>query len=75
MTYTNHGFTGGESLIPTCMQILERMGVLERVLAHGFQVKYGAAFHDQETGESTMFDFRPGRPWPEREYDYPPSEP
>src|SRR5207302_882614 len=57
-------FRVGESLIPTCMQILERMGVLERVLAHGFQVKYGAAFHDQETGESTMFDFRPGRPWP-----------
>ena len=57
-------FRVGESLIPTCMQILERMGVLERVLGHGFQVKYGAAFHDQETGESTMFDFRPGRPWP-----------
>jgi flavin-dependent dehydrogenase len=57
-------FRVGESLIPTCMSICERLGVLDRVLAHGFQMKYGAAFHDQELDLETTFDFRPGRPWP-----------
>src|SRR5262249_30223303 len=57
-------FKVGESLIPTCMDICRRMGVLDRVLAHGFQMKYGAIFHDQETGAQSSFDFRPGRPWP-----------
>src|SRR5262245_44889415 len=57
-------FRVGESLVPTCMAICERLGVLERVLDHGFQMKFGAAFHDQETGLETRFGFRPGRPWP-----------
>jgi flavin-dependent dehydrogenase len=57
-------FKVGESLIPTCMSICERLGVLERVLAHGFQMKYGATFHDQEFGAASTFGFRPGRPWP-----------
>ena len=57
-------FRVGESLIPTCMAICERMGVLDKVLAHGFQTKYGATFHDQEMGEAATFGFRPGRPWP-----------
>src|SRR5262245_53248608 len=57
-------FKVGESLVPTCMSICERLGVLERVLAHGFQTKYGATFHDQESGASSTFGFRPGRPWP-----------
>lgn len=57
-------FKVGESLIPTCMDICRRLGVLDRVLAHGFQMKYGAIFHDQETGAQSSFDFRPGRPWP-----------
>jgi Tryptophan halogenase len=34
-------FKVGESLIPTCMDICKRLGVLDRVLGHGFQVKYG----------------------------------
>jgi flavin-dependent dehydrogenase len=57
-------FKVGESLIPTCMAICERMGVLDKVLAHGFQSKYGATFHDQELGVSATFGFRAGRPWP-----------
>jgi flavin-dependent dehydrogenase len=57
-------FKVGESLVPTCMSICERMGVLERILAHGFQMKYGATFHDQELGLESTFGFRPGRPWP-----------
>jgi flavin-dependent dehydrogenase len=57
-------FKVGESLIPTCMDICRRVGVLDRVLGHGFQMKYGATFHDQELGVSSTFDFKPGRPWP-----------
>ena len=57
-------FRVGESLIPTCMAICERMGVLDKVLAHGFQMKFGATFHDQELDESSTFGFRAGRPWP-----------
>ncbi len=57
-------FKVGESLVPTCMAILERMGALDRVLAHGFQMKYGAIFHDQELGLEAGFHFKPGRPWP-----------
>jgi 2-polyprenyl-6-methoxyphenol hydroxylase-like FAD-dependent oxidoreductase len=57
-------FKVGESLIPTCMDICKRLGVLDRVLGHGFQLKYGATFHDQELDLETTFDFRPGRPWP-----------
>jgi 2-polyprenyl-6-methoxyphenol hydroxylase-like FAD-dependent oxidoreductase len=57
-------FKVGESLIPTCMDICRRLGVLDRVLAHGFQMKYGAIFHDQELGLASTFDFKPGRPWP-----------
>jgi len=57
-------FKVGESLIPTCMDICKRLGVLDRVLGHGFQMKYGATFHDQELDLETTFDFQPGRPWP-----------
>jgi flavin-dependent dehydrogenase len=57
-------FKVGESLIPTCMDICRRLGVLDRVLAHGFQMKYGATFHDQELDLQTTFHFQPGRPWP-----------
>jgi 2-polyprenyl-6-methoxyphenol hydroxylase-like FAD-dependent oxidoreductase len=57
-------FKVGESLIPTCMDICRRLGVLDRVLGHGFQLKYGAIFHDQELGLQSTFDFKPGRPWP-----------
>src|ERR1700687_2076380 len=54
-------FKVGESLIPTCMDICKRLGVLDRVMGHGFQVKYGATFHDQELDLETTFDFQPGR--------------
>jgi 2-polyprenyl-6-methoxyphenol hydroxylase-like FAD-dependent oxidoreductase len=62
-------FRVGESLIPNCMPILERMGVLERVRAHGFQPKYGVTFHDQEIDAEHSFYFRDGRPWPNFTYD------
>jgi flavin-dependent dehydrogenase len=54
----------GESLLPANLPVLERLGVLDRVLAHGFLVKYGACFHDQESGRESTFYFREGKPWP-----------
>jgi len=57
-------FRVGESLVPNCMPILNRLGIEERVLAHGFQRKYGATFHDQELDLEAGFRFREGRPWP-----------
>jgi flavin-dependent dehydrogenase len=62
-------FRVGESLIPNCMPILERMGVLDRIKAHGFQPKFGVTFHDQELGAEHSFYFRDGRPWPNFTYD------
>ena len=62
-------FRVGESLIPNCMPILERMGVLDRVRAHGFQPKYGVSIHDQELALEHSFYFREGRPWPSFTYD------
>jgi flavin-dependent dehydrogenase len=38
-------FAIGESLLPQCMIFLEEAGLLEAVLAAGFQLKDGAAFH------------------------------
>ena len=41
-------FKVGESLVPNCMPILERLGVLGDVKTHGFLDKFGVTFHDQE---------------------------
>ena len=57
-------FHVGESLLPANVPLFERLGVLERLRAHGFIVKRGAAFHDQESGLEYLFHFRPGQPWP-----------
>lgn len=45
----------GESLLPQCMDELEKVGMLEPVHAHGFQYKNGAAFRYRDRYES--FDF------------------
>src|SRR5437868_11658387 len=37
-------FKVGESLLPMCIPQFERLGVLERVMAHGFQDKFGVTF-------------------------------
>jgi flavin-dependent dehydrogenase len=57
-------FHVGESLIPATLPVLERMGVREQVEAHGFQIKFGAMFSDQESGRAYTFYFLPGRAWP-----------
>jgi flavin-dependent dehydrogenase len=62
-------FKVGESLLPMCIPQFERLGVLERVMAHGFQDKFGVTFHDQESGFENAFFFKPGRPWPHHTLD------
>jgi flavin-dependent dehydrogenase len=64
-------FKVGESLVPATMLLLERLGVLERVERGGYQVKYGAVFHDQETDLGTTFYFLDGMPWPNWTYNVP----
>jgi len=48
-------FAIGESLLPQCMTYLEEAGLLEAVVAAGFQRKDGAAFHRR--GRDLAFDF------------------
>jgi len=54
----------GESLLPANLPVLDRLGVLDQIVAHGFLVKYGATFHDQESDRECTFYFRKGKPWP-----------
>ena len=62
-------FHVGESLLPANLPVLERLGVLDEVKAHGFFVKYGAYFHDQEMDLDYQFFFREGKPWPPYTYE------
>lgn len=48
-------FSIGESLLPQCMEFLERADMLEAVKSAGFQFKNGAAF--EWDGARTAFDF------------------
>jgi flavin-dependent dehydrogenase len=64
-------FHVGESLLPAMMPLLDRLGVRERIERHGFLVKYGAAFHDQESDLEYRFYFREGQPWPNYSYEVP----
>ena len=61
-------FHVGESLLPATLPILERMGALATVAERGFQVKYGATFHDQESDFQRTFYFLTNKPWPSHSY-------
>jgi len=67
-------FHVGESLLPAMMPVLDRLGVRERVERHGFLIKYGAAFHDEESDLGYRFYFREGKPWPPYSYEVPRAE-
>jgi flavin-dependent dehydrogenase len=67
-------FHVGESLIPATLSLLERMGVREQVEAHGFQIKHGATFSDQESDREFTFYFLRDRPWPPYAYQVPRAE-
>ena len=64
----------GESLLPAMLPLLDRLGAGEAVAAAGFQVKYGACFHDQESGLESTFYFAEGKPWPPHSYEVPRAE-
>jgi len=57
-------FHVGESLLPATLPILDRLGVHRAIAERGFQVKYGATFHDQESGLEHTFYFLRDKPWP-----------
>jgi flavin-dependent dehydrogenase len=61
-------FHVGESSLPAMLPLLDRLGVRETVARHGFQVKRGAYFHDQESGLAHTFYFQAGKPWPDYAY-------
>jgi flavin-dependent dehydrogenase len=61
-------FKVGESLLPTTLPLLDRLGVHDAVKAEGFLLKYGAAFHDQESGLGHTFYFLKDKPWPPYAY-------
>ncbi len=67
-------FHVGESLLPANLPLLERLGVLDDVRQRGFMTKYGASFHDQETGLEYTFYFREGQPWPHYSFEVPRAE-
>ena len=64
----------GESLLPAMLPLLSRLGARDAVAAAGFQVKYGASFHDQESGLEHTFYFAEGKPWPPHSYEVPRAE-
>jgi flavin-dependent dehydrogenase len=67
-------FHVGESLMPATMLLLEQLGVRQEIDNHGFQVKYGASFIDEENGATQTFYFLPGQPWPNYSYQVPRAE-
>jgi flavin-dependent dehydrogenase len=67
-------FHVGESLMPATMLLLQELGVRHEIDAHGFQLKYGAAFIDEENGKTQTFYFLPGQKWPNYTYQVPRAE-
>ncbi len=67
-------FHVGESLLPSTLPILDRLGVHATVVERGFQVKYGATFHDQDSDLEHTFYFLKGKPWPSYSYQVPRAE-
>lgn len=57
-------FHVGESLLPANLPLLDRLGVHDAIKKAGFQVKYGAAFADEQEGNAHTFSFPQGKPWP-----------
>src|SRR5262249_31196221 len=64
----------GESMLPAMLPLLDRLGARELIENHGFLVKYGAYFHEQETGAEQSFYFLEGKPWPAYSYEVPRGE-
>src|SRR5439155_34185 len=61
-------------LLPATLPILDRLGAHKAIAERGFQVKYGATFHDQESGLEHTFYFLRDKPWPPYAYQVPRAE-
>lgn len=61
-------FHVGESLLPATLPLFDRLGVHPTIVDHGFQIKHGATFTDQESGLERTFYFLKGQPWPSHAY-------
>jgi flavin-dependent dehydrogenase len=64
----------GESMLPAMLPVLDRLGARDLVERHGFLVKHGATFYDEESGQSQRFFFLEGKPWPPYSYQMPRAE-
>ena len=64
----------GESMLPAMLPLLDRLGARQIVENHGFLIKHGASFHDQESGAEHTFYFLEGKPWPSYAYEVPRGE-
>jgi flavin-dependent dehydrogenase len=64
----------GESLLPAMLPLLDRLGARDAVERHGFLVKHGATFYDQESGQEHRFYFLEGKPWPPYAFQVPRAE-
>jgi flavin-dependent dehydrogenase len=64
----------GESLLPAMLPVLDRLGARDVIEKHGFIVKHGATFHDQESGLGSQFFFLEGKPWPPYSFQVPRAE-
>src|SRR5256712_9328475 len=54
--------------------MLTRLGVHRAIAERGLQVKYGATYHDQESGLEHTFYFLRDKPWPPYAYQVPRAE-
>ena len=54
-------FHVGESLLPFSLPIFERLGVAEKIRAHGFQEKFGAFFWNESNGSTRPVVFAEAR--------------
>ena len=61
----------GESLLPACVPLFDRLGITPRVEAAGFLRKNGAAFIDDADGRQVVFNFRRGPRWADHAYNVP----
>src|SRR6266511_1218377 len=57
-------FHVGESLLPFCLPIFEKLGLSEKIRAAGFQEKYGAFFWNETTGGTRPVVFE--KSWDDR---------
>jgi flavin-dependent dehydrogenase len=64
-------FHVGESLLPACTPLFDRLGVTPGLEGAGFLRKHGAAFIDDVGGRQVVLNFRRGPDWADYAYNVP----